>query len=394
VKKTVLLANPCSDISGAETSLLVLLRGLDKSRYKPILVVPSEGVLAERVRALGIEVQIVPMHPMMIERNLAESIKDSLLSLPEIRKIYVLLKDNEADLVHINSYRVGIPFSLAARRLDIPSIWHLRDIPESSLKRKLVSALISLPDKAIAISQAVAEAFNIEKSQKTVVVYNGVEFDLFNNINPGQFRQELDLDDDAVLLCSIGQLVPWKGHDLLIKAFARLAADPRLYLAIVGGNVSPIWSEPDSYQNYPVFLSELVKECGLEDRVIFTGFRNDIPRILADIDFYVHATISPEPFGRVLVEAMAARKPIIAPSWGGIPEIVVNNVTGLLFEPRNEEHLSKCLAYAVENRQVLQDMGEAGFKVAQEKFAASRHVDQVSQIYAHLLGHSAERSVQ
>jgi glycosyltransferase involved in cell wall biosynthesis len=389
VKKTVLFVNPCSDISGAEMSLLVLLKGLDKSQYKPILVIPSEGMLAEKVRALGIEVKIVSMYPMMIEKNLTESIKDSLLSLGEMRRTYYLLKELDADLVHTNSYRIGIPFSWAARRINIPSIWHLRDIPQSLLKKKLVSGLLRFPDKVIAISRAVADALGIENNQKTVVIYNGVDFDLFDNIKPGKFRQELGLDNDAILFCSIGQLIPWKGHDLLIKAFAKLAANPCLYLIIVGGNVSPIWSEPDNYQSHSHYLSEMVKEYGLGKRVIFTGFRNDIPQILTDVDFYVHAAIAPEPFGRVLVEAMAARKPVIAPNWGGIPEIVVNNVTGLLFEPRNEEHLSKCLVYAVENRQVLQDMGEAGFKVAQEKFAASRYVDQVSQIYAHLLEHSA-----
>ena len=96
-------------------SLLVLLKGLDKSKFKPILIIPSEGSLLEKLQQLGIETKLFAMHPMMIERNLIQSFQNAIQSFKEIKKIELLLKELKPDLVHINSYRVGIPFSIASK---------------------------------------------------------------------------------------------------------------------------------------------------------------------------------------------------------------------------------------------------------------------------------------
>jgi glycosyltransferase involved in cell wall biosynthesis len=82
---------------------------------------------------------------------------------------------------------------------------------------------------------------------------------------------------------------------------------------------------------------------------------------------------------------MAAQKPVIAPNWGGIPEIVIDRETGMLFEPGNVQALSECLAFAFENHQTLERMGERGFEIARDRFSASRHVAHIERIYNQLL---------
>ena len=383
--RKILFVNPCADISGAEMSLLVLMKYLDRTKYTPLLLIPNEGILRARAEALGATVRVFPMHAMTVERNFKASLRDSFISAGELGQIARLLKELSPDLVHVNSYRVGIPFSLASRKLHIPSVWHLRDIPESGAKKKLLSISTRLPDKTIAISHAVAFALGKKLHSGLIVIHNGVEINLFQNVQPGKFRKELNLAEDTILLCSIGQLIPWKGHDLLIEAFQKLSVEQPLHLVIVGGNVSPIWASSREYSDYREYLEQLVDNHNLKGRVTFTGFRDDIPQILTDIDLYIHTATSPEPFGRVLVEAMAAKKPVVAPNWGGIPEIVTDNVTGLLYEPKNVAHLAERLEFAFENLQHITQMGEVGLKVAREQFTAEKYVEKVQAVYEGLL---------
>ena len=386
MKKKLLFVNPCADIGGAEMSLLLLLNDLDQIKYELNLLLPEEGVVADRARTIGVHVHTMRMHSMMIERDVGRSLKDSLIAAPEINKYKRFLQHQQVDLVHINSYRVGIPFSLAARRLQIPTVWHMRDIPESAWKKKLVATAARLPTQVVTISQAVTQAIGLQENKNVEMVYNAVEMDAFTRTTPGLFRQELNLPDETVLLCSIGQLIPWKGHDQLIKAFARMVDGTRYHLVIVGGNVSPIWAGPETYRQYPQQLRDMVSYYELEDRITFTGFRQDVPQILTDIDLYVHTAVAPEPFGRVLVEAMAACKPVIAPAWGGIPEIVVENETGWLFPPRDNDALVACLQTAVNTPpEKLAAMGQAGRRRAQTMFTAQQHVAAMDKIFSRLL---------
>lgn len=384
MKNNLVFVNPCADIGGAEMSLLLLLEGLI-NQYKLDLILPENGEVAERAKAIGVDVHFFPMRSLMIEQNVLQSIKDSLRAVTQIPAIIKQLASLNPQLVHINSYRVGIPFTLACKKLGIPSIWHFRDIPSASSKKKLLSHLAKLPTKSIAISNAVSQALNATHQHHLEVIYNGVTVEQFYNVTPGRFREEMNLPADAVLFCTIGQIIPWKGHDFLIKAFAHLKSNPKYYLVIVGGNVSPVWEMPNSNRHFAQNLVNLVREYGLEEKVIFTGFRKDIPRILSDIDIYVHSATAPEPFGRVLIEAMAAKKPVVAPNWGGIPEIVADKVTGLLYRPKDLSSLTDSLEAITMMQSNWQSMGEVGLHLVQEKFTAVQHISKMQQVIEQII---------
>ncbi len=385
MKKKILFVNPCADIGGAEMSMLLLLAGLAKKNYDLSLILPEDGLVADRAKALGVKVHIFPMRPLMIEQNIKQSIQDALTAVKQINAIRKLLANINPQIIHINSYRVGLTFTWASRSLGIPSVWHFRDIPSSPIKQKLIANLAKFPTKSIAISNAVFQVLNSRGTKNMQIVYNGVNVEQFNQVTPKLFRQEMNLPSDAILLCSIGQLIPWKGHDFLIKAFAQLTENQKKYLIIVGGNVSPVWKMPDANRDFGIRLQELVKNYGIEEKVLFTGFRSDIPQILSDIDIYVHSATSPEPFGRVLIEAMAAKKPIVAPNWGGIPEIVGDGLTGLLYKPNNLASLKNTLVDIMKIRPKWEQMGEAGCKMVHEKFTVVQHVANMQQVYEQIL---------
>ncbi|MEZ4682174.1 MAG: glycosyltransferase family 4 protein [Caldilineaceae bacterium] len=381
MQHSILYVNPASEISGAEVSLLLLLEGLDRSRFEPTLLVPSEGKLADKARAMGISVKVFPIYPFMIEKNLVHSVYDALLSITKLHKIYQLYKTVQPDLVHINSYRIGIPFSLVARILNIPSIWHIRDIPTQSAKRKLVGRVSSIADEVIGISCAVVDSLEIKHKKNVHVIYNGVDFSQFDTIKPGKFRSELCLAPDTLLIVSIGQLIPLKGHDLLIKAFSKVVQQRNIHLVIVGGEIAKIGHGSSNETSYPLRLKQMVSDLGLLDSVTFTGFRSDIPQILTDADLYVHASTSPEGFGRVLVEAMAAGKAVIAPNWGGSVEIVDPEVNGFLFDPCNLEDLVNRLSYCIQHHETLHLVGETGKRSVLPKFSSHLHIANVQKIY-------------
>jgi glycosyltransferase involved in cell wall biosynthesis len=381
--KHLLFVNPCADIGGAEMSLLALLGGLNQNHYHLSLLLPEEGEVAVRANALGVNVRFMPMHNVMPERRWASSLRDMAQATGDIGRYRQVMETLAVDLIHINSYRIGVPVTLAARRIGRPTVWHLREIPRTAGKRRLVGALCRLPDRVVTISAAVTASLGLIGQPRTVQIYNAVDDTPFHSVVDGRFRQTLNLPPEALLLCSVGQLIPQKGYDFLIRAFARLADDPRLYLVIVGDNVSPVWANASGQADYRQMLRNLVEEEGITGRVIFTGFRSDVPQILHDIDVYVHAAASPEPFGRVMAEAQIAGKRVVAPRWGGIPEIVPDDVTvGFLFQPQDEKDFVRQLrtALAADPAPALQ-----AAPLAQKRFSVEKHVAQMSALYEDLL---------
>ena len=154
---------------------------------------------------------------------------------------------------------------------------------------------------------------------------------------------------------------------------------------LVGYNVSTVWSVPKSYQDHEGAVRDLVKRLNIEDKVSFWGFRDDIASIMKAIDIYAHSAILPEPFGRVIVEAMCAGAPVIAPCSGGIPEIVEDGISGYLYPVGDVEALKNKLIVLSLDKNMRLSMSELGGKVVFRKFSAENYARQVEMVYSELL---------
>jgi len=383
--KRILFVNPCPDIGGAEVSLLTLLRGLDRARYQPVLLLPSEGRAAERARLSNVGVAFFPMKAMTIDRPLFASLRDGLKALWSLDRLHQFVKEIEPSLIHVNSYRVGIPLSFAARRLNVPVVWHVRDIPSSRTKRDLVARSVLWTDRAIAISKAVSQYLGRYYPHKVQVLYNPLEIDQFTMSGRKDIRSEFGIPANATVFCNIGQLIPWKGQDFLLRAFSRLPDEWNVWLLIVGGGVSPVWAKAPGSEGYPEYLRRLADRLQIADRVVFTGFRDDIPDILDSVDSYVHSSARPEPFGRVLIEAMAAQKLVIGPAHGGVPEIIQDGLNGKLYAPNQIDALVAVLRDSVQHRGEWKRMGYAGLQYVKSHFSAEKHVREVCSLFDELL---------
>jgi glycosyltransferase involved in cell wall biosynthesis len=160
------------------------------------------------------------------------------------------------------------------------------------------------------------------------VVYDG--FDTAPFADTSALRAELGFDG-LPIIGVFGRITQWKGQDVVLRALVDV---PSVVAVFVGDEEDAAFADK---------LRLLARELGIADRVRFLGFRKDVPQLMRAVDCIVHVPIDPEPFGRVIVEAMLARRPVIATRAGGIPEIIENGVSGILIMPGSPDELAEAL---------------------------------------------------
>lgn len=376
--ESILFLDHAPALGGAERSLLLLLKHLDRSRWQPHLACAG-GPLAERATALGVPVHVVPMPRL---RRSPRFLRDWLTGA---RAIAHLARRTGAVLLHANTVRSALYGALAARLAHIPFVWHMRDfwLSESRPRRLWADALgkrllCAMAARVITNSQAVAA--HLPCRRRVTVVYNGIEIERFDPaMNGVPFRARYGISPDAPLVGTIGRLRPWKGQDRFLRALARVReAVPDVWGVIVGG---AIFDESD---DYPERLSALAADLGLAGRVVFTGHLEDVRPALAALDLFVHSG-DPEPFGLVNVEAMAMGKPVVAFAHGALPEIVVHGETGVLVPPEDETALAEAVMALLADPERRGAMGQAGRERVKARFDVRRLTREIEAVYEVLL---------
>jgi glycosyltransferase involved in cell wall biosynthesis len=214
------------------------------------------------------------------------------------------------------------------------------------------------------------------RTPHTVVVHDGIDLAGFRPTrSAAEVRAALGMDACDPVIGITANVNPWKGQEILVRAVAELSADfPRLGCLVVGGLVRG--AEP-----YLAGMEAFVAERGLGSRVRFVGARSDIADIVASLDVLVHASITPEPFGRVLIEGMALGRPIVATAGGGVPEIVVDGQTGLLVPGGDVGAMAAALRRLLGDPALRQRFGAAGLARARSHFSLESYVAGVEAVY-------------
>lgn len=384
----VLYVNQTAQVSGAEHSLLTLLRGLGDA-VEPVLACP-EGELAELARAAGIEQRPIAgtqasfrLHPLHTTRGLLGIARSALA----VRR---LVKRLEPDLVHANTTRAALLALLARDRSGPPAIAHIRDwVPEGRFSRFVLGTIARRADEIVANSAYVGRQFDGLGTRRAVrVVHNPVDltrFDPARADGPG-VRRELGIEADAVVLSVVAQLTPWKGQDDAVAALAAVdgAGRPPLRLLLAGS--AKFSGAGTQYDNlaYERALRARVEEGELGERVLFLGERADVPDLLAASNLLLMPSWR-EAFGRIAIEAMAMGVPVLATDAGGPPEIVTDGADGLLLPPQNPARWAEAIAGLVDDGELRRRMGAAARERAGD-FATEAHVARVLAIYRELLG--------
>jgi glycosyltransferase involved in cell wall biosynthesis len=264
--------------------------------------------------------------------------------------------------------------------LGVPCVGHLRDFEEVDRVTRLYARLIDLH---IAISGAIKD--NLLRldvpDEKIVVVYDAIDLQDFDDtVSIGHLRQELGLNDEAQLFGIFGRIIAWKGIVEFVHAAALVIQSTANTKAFIVGDCS------DGDSGYFKVVNELIAEYGLEEKIILTGYRTDVPALMQLMDVIVHASISPEPFGMVLIEAMAMKKPVVATRMGGPLDIMLDERTGFLVSPGNTKEMADAIERLLADKELASDMGRNGKKRVIDMFTKERYARQVEDVYVRLLG--------
>lgn len=343
-------------MSGGEIALLRLLPALSHDVAAHV-VLGEEGPLAAALEEAGVGVEILPMdHGLRdVRRDQVSPGRIDLIRLLRLaRYVWVLrarLRALRPDIVHTNSLKSALYGGVAGRMAGIPVVWHIRDrIAEDYLPRPavwLVRVLSRwLPSIIVANSQTTLST--LPATHRTAVLYNPVVPDVAPDPGPSHERNQGPLRIGVV-----GRLSEWKGQHVFLRAFAQAFPDGEEEAWIIG---SAMFGEDDYEGN----LRSQAVALGISQRVRWRGFQADIPAELAQIDVLVHCSVTPEPFGQVVVEGMAAGLPVVAAAAGGPTEIITDGQDGLLTAPGDSDDLADALRRLAKDEALRRRLGAAG----------------------------------
>jgi glycosyltransferase involved in cell wall biosynthesis len=368
--RRILYVDHADLMGGAEHSLLLLMTGLPRQRYMPLLACNADSPVAEAASAAGVAVERLPLGRLRGRRDLAGVARTWGRGVAALRD---LIRREDIAAVHSNVMRASLYAAPAARLAGVPLIWHVRDIHR---ERLYLAVLSLLARRIIAISTAVARPLPAWGRRKTTVIPNGVALDEFR-FDAGAreaIRAEWGAGPHEIVVGCVGWLAPWKQVELFIEMAGRLAdAMPQLRFIVAGAAAHP------SYADYVAGLQARAAALPA-GRCQFIGARSDMPRVLAGLDILAHTARS-EPFGRVLIEAMAMSRPVVAFADGGVPEIVVDGQTGRLVAPGDAAGLAAVVAELAGRPDLRRQMGEAGRRRALAEFSAEAMVNRVVAVY-------------
>jgi glycosyltransferase involved in cell wall biosynthesis/uncharacterized protein involved in exopolysaccharide biosynthesis len=393
IPRRVLYFDHTAMLGGGEIALLNLVRLIDRTVVYPVVVLGAEGPLAAGLRS------VAEVHILALPEEVRAAKKDkigprSFLHLGRlisialyIRRLQRFIRQNGIDIVHTNSLKADIIGGLAARLGGKPVIWHVRDriaddyLPPAVAKGfRLLSRFV--PTFIVANSAATMETLHLpgtlrnnngnnnnNNKDRTVVIHDGTT--LPEDPVPPE-------NGNHLLVALIGRISPWKGQDVFLRAVSRVSARfPNARFKIVG---TSLFGE----REYESSLRTLCDELGLDKIVEFTGFCVDIASVLRDLDVLVHASTIGEPFGQVIIEGMAAAKPVVATKGGGVPEIVVHNDTGLLVPMRDVAAMAEAICTLLADPSKRQSMGNKGRERVRAYFTIERTVKTVQAVYERL----------
>ncbi len=329
----------CAAWSGGEIALKRLLVPL--AADGPLVVLGEDGPLVGELEAAGIEVRVLPLAPRTNRLSREETARLPWRSLLDVvgyvRQVRRLLRDERADLVHANSLKSGIYGCLAARAARVPVVWHVRDrVAPDYLPRRVVrlvrALLLLLPDAVLVNSAATLETLG-PAVRRTVPVR--VLGDPYRSPLPVRPRTAPDTEPVVAL---VGRLAPWKGQRLFLDALELLAGQG----IVVRGRLlgAALFGE----SGYADEIAARLAAPPLAGTATLDSFSGDVSEALKDVDIVVNASVIAEPFGQVVVEAIANGVPVVVPDQGGPAEIVEDGLSGLTYRSGDTADLAATIA--------------------------------------------------
>lgn len=387
--KTILIIHQSAELYGSDKTMLYFLSELDKTKYFPIIVLPFNGPLKNELENNNIKVVIAPVlkiyRKMFTPKNILNFVNEYYQGF---KVLNTLNKEYKFDLVYTHTLAVLIGI-LFAKKNKIKHLWHVQEIiAKPKILNFLFKKILSLDSNHKVIYDSIATMNfwidnNKKLANKSEAVWNGVEtknIKIFTEIELQEVRETFFFSSkDEVVISLVGRINSWKGQQLLLKSFDQLVKKHNNIKLVYLG------SAPLNQENFENELRNQILELGLESKVVLIPFQKEIEKFWNSIDIAVVPSTEPEPFGMVVIEAMLAKKPVVASNHGGPTEIIIQDETGLLFEPNNCNSLTDALEKLIKHEQLRKLYGENGFNRVNNTFSLENHVNHFEKIFEELL---------
>src|SRR5216684_1072228 len=371
------------NIGGAAIHVVNLTAGLDPAHFEQLLVVgtegPDEGSLLDYALSRGVQPLSIP--EIVTEFSLKPRDVKALI------KLYRLIRRERPHIVHTHTAKAGLLGRLAACWAGVPLVVHTYhghvlygyySPAKTWLLRRMERTLARFTHCIVTVSERVKHelvAYGVAPPEQIIVIPLGFNLEPFLNsqAQQGQFRREFALNNGLQLVGIVGRLFPIKNHRLFLDAAARVAAGkPATRFIIVGDGVL----RPE--------LERQAHALGIADRVIFTGWRRDLPRIYADLDVLV---VSSDNEGTPVsaIEAMASGCPVVATRVGGLPDLIEDGEVGHLVAARDAEAMAGAILGLLGDGDRARGMGQSARRRVQDRYRVERLCRDIEALYTELL---------
>ena len=393
-RTTVIYIQPNSEIGGSDICLLRMIEALDKDRFAPVVIVPRDGPLVPGFQAEGAKVRFIEMAYLTTKPSPSHHFHYLRKYWPTVLALKRAILEEHGDIVHTNSL-YSLYGAWAARLAGRPHVWHIREIPPAVpiAKPALAAFVAGMSARVVNMTSACeVSLFGSRAPQHSCVLYEGLSLAEFRgDVTGARIRAELGIDTATPLIGFVGRLDPWKGLDVFIRAAAIVHTRlPAAHFLVAG-------DAPKGYENQARSMRELAERSGLTGQIHFCGFRHgfrDIPELMASLDVLCHTSVRPEPFGLVLIEAMAMSRPVVATRMGGPLEIIVDGDSGFLIPPNRPELLAESVYGLLANPDSMQRMGRAARVRIESRFPVSGFRDRLCAIYDDVLRSGSGSALQ
>lgn len=357
------------EFGGAEQHIIELLDIIKTKETEPKVICFYNEAFARELKKRGIPVFVLDHFGKVDVRT--------------IKQLRTIFKSEHPAIIHTHGVRANFLCRLATHNLGIPVLTTIHSVLRYDYPNPLHYFLASRMEfftrrwnqHYIAISKSIKQILLNEgiKADQISLIHHGINMDAFHiQEEQSQIRKSLGLPENAFVVGSVSRLVPIKGLADLIEALAIISDKiPNLHWLAVGDG-------PEKEA-----LQQLARTKGIEDRVHFIGFRKDVPRCLKAIDVYISTSYS-EGFGLSVIEAMAAKVPVISTPVGGISDFLIDRVNGLAVPSHRPDEIARSIMYLYENPGLRDKLIESAFALVSERFTLNNMADKTIALYQHL----------
>lgn len=364
----ILALHSSSGLYGSSKIFLEAVQAFLEHGDKVTVLLSEEGPLTNELRKTTADVKIIRLGIIRRKYFSPQGLINRLYFL--LNAFFALKKiiyTKKIDLVYSNTTAVLVG-AFAAKATHTKHIWHIHEIIEKPVfvHQFFLWIIAKYCDKVITVSNAVKVNWQQKNTiNKITVIYNGFNYSSFYK-NETSLRNELKIATDAIVIGTIGRISNWKGQDYFLKIAGEINRKTNNVKFIIVGDTF--------LGNEHLFskFKKIIKQENIQNNVFFLGFREDVSNILHSFDIFVLPSILPDPLPTVVLEAMAASKPVVATNQGGSVEMILKNETGIFIPINNAKKAAGLIDELIINKSLRTQMGKAGCKRVEDFFSQQK----------------------